>query len=418
MNDVRFDATLVAAAKRRSDDTNTFATTTMKRITAIASPDPKPRRWIFRLHKPALALAAFVAVVLLGSAVYAAVHFAPAFIQMLGKEKNSRGATEYSVSGFMQCAERNSEPATNRFEIKSDAPHLSDDEVHKIIQAKCELKWLETFPENHWPKQSTSDRKGGKTVTYARLDVLGTLDSLSPNALTITPPYTGTKPFMTQHGETIKTYASGEEVNLSAIKKGDAVFTIARFSEPANNWDTPPSRMGTFQPEQPKPLGIVGVFKLSLPLAYYTEKQSYITEIPECEGNTDELCPQTPSIDVYPRTGGEGATNPYHHDYAVYREISGEVTTLTSDTLTLKSRSGKLYSVTVGDDGFEAYNRDFTAPYAQDGIDAHLKVGSRVAIRYTQPKESDPTKISKDQVQMVSLQLEALNPKQGSVKQY
>lgn len=48
MNDIRLDATLVAAANRRSDDTNTFVTNTMKKIRilhaadSLAQPQPKP----------------------------------------------------------------------------------------------------------------------------------------------------------------------------------------------------------------------------------------------------------------------------------------------------------------------------------------------------------------------------------------
>lgn len=426
MNDSRFDATLVAAAKRRSDDTNTFVRSTMQKIRTTATVEPRRRRWILQLHRPAIALAAFVALIVLGGAVYAAVHFAPALVQLLGKQTNPRGATEYSVSGFANCAERKDGPITSRFEIKSDAPQLSDEEVQKILQAKCELKWLETFPEKHWPKQGPPSGawKEGDHVTYSRLDMLGKLESLDATTLTINVTHMGSKTYKTANGETIKTFTSGTEVAPNELKSGDAVFAIARYSEPTSNWSFA-ERKGDIttlpaQPEQPKLLGLVGAFKMTLPLEYYVEKQQYITEIPECMGNEGEFCPQTPSIDVYPRSGGEGSINPYRAEYPnpVSREISGEVTELTDDAITLKSRSGTLYSVTVGDAGFKAYNNGFTAPYAQNDIDAHIKVGSHVAVRYTQPNDADRTKISKEQVQMVVLQLEALNVKKGNVKQY
>lgn len=426
MNDPRFDATLVAAAKRRSDDTNTFVRSTMQKIKA-STPQSSPRKaWLFQLHRPAIALAAFVALIVLGGAVYAAVHFAPTLVQLLGKETNPRGATEYSVSGFAECAERKDSPVAKRFEIKSDAPQLSDEEVQKILQAKCELKWLETFPEKHWPKQGPPSEtwKEGDTVTYSRLDVLGKLEKLNTNTLTVNADFVGSKTYTTASGETIKAFAGGKEVALSDLRSGDAVFAIARYSEPTNNWSLSDKMKDNpnfvAQPEQPKLLGVVGAFKMTLPLEYYTQKQQYITEIPECIGNEGELCPQTPSVDVYPRNGSEGPINPYLVEYSdpEFREISGEITELTDDTMILKSRSGTLYTVTVGDAGFKVYNRDFTAPYAQNGIDAHIKVGSHAAVRYAQPKGADRTKVPKEHVQMISLQLEALNVKKGNVKQY
>src|SRR6185503_6151942 len=108
MKEYTFDAQIIAA-NPHSDNTNSFVKDVMEKIThqPIADAFPKERRgfvsWLQHMHKPAMALTAFVAVVLLSSAVYAAVHFAPALLQMLGKETNNRGATEYSFAGFKDC---------------------------------------------------------------------------------------------------------------------------------------------------------------------------------------------------------------------------------------------------------------------------------------------------------------------------
>jgi len=62
------------------------------------------------------------------------------------------------------------------------------------------------------------------------------------------------------------------------------------------------------------------------------------------------------------------------------------------------------------------YNRDFTTAY--DTIDATLKIGSTVMVMYNQPKDADAKTITKEQVSVVQLQLDALNPKKGNIKQY
>lgn len=421
MKDSTFDAHIVAASPH-SDETKNFVKRTMQKITAQT---PHKKRgfveWFTHLHKPAIALSAFVAIILLGGAVYAAVHFAPALLQMLGKETNQRGATEYSFAGFKDCSE-NEHNVAERFEVKKDA-NLSDEEVQKIIQAKCELKWLQSFPGKVWPTTGTNPAwKDGDTIYYTRLDMLGHYKGGSDTKATVD---TGDNAidFTTPQGEKIRAFAAGEEIKHSDLKPGDTVFTISRISETYRNmnkygWDKPKNELNLAPPqEQPKVIGLVALFKMSLPYEYYMQKQQLVTEIPECMGNPGEYCANTPSIDVYPRTSGEGASNPYATPIAngEYREISGTVIELGDDTLTLKSRNGNSYTITVGDAGFKVYNRDYASAYSD--IDAKVKVGSNVAVRYNQPKNADAKTITKEQVQRVVLQLEGINPKK-SVKQY
>ena len=429
MKDHTFDARIIAAAPP-SDKTNSFVKDVMKKISqqSLTGTLPRKRRgfvaWFTHLHKPAIALAAFVAVVLLGGAVYAAVHFAPALIQLLGKETNQRGATEYSVAGFADCA-GNHTPALQRAEIKKDA-NLSDEEVRKILQAKCELLWLQDFPGKKWPPYGTNaEWKDGDTIYYTRIDMLGKYQDGTETYANINLGDNLVK-FTSPQGEKITAFAAGEEISLADIKPGDTVFTISRISETYRDMSKYMSgAKDTLNPRieiprsEPKVIGLVALFKMSLPYEYYMEKQQFVTEVPECFGNPGELCPSTASVDVYPRSGGEGAQNPYMRPYNetdVSRQISGTVTELSDDTLTLTSRSGKLYTITVGDAGFKDYNQNHTKAYGE--TDVTLRVGSTVQVMYVQPKDGDPTKVGKDQVRLVALQLDTINPKKGNIKQY
>ncbi len=421
MKDYTFDAKIVAASPY-SDKINSFVKQTMQQINRAHPPKKQSFVLWAQLHKPAFALLAFIAVVLLGSAVYAAVHFAPAFVQLLGKETNQRGATEYSIAGFGDCA-KNDGPALKRLEVKKDA-NLSDDEVHKILQARCEMLWLQNFPGKVWPTTGTNaEWKDGDTIYYTRLDMLGGYKNGDQNHATIdfggnvvehTPP----------NGEKIRAFAAGEEIQLGGLKPGDTVFTISRVSETYHEmkgavFNKSMNQLNVYPSEQPKVIGLVALFKMSLPLDYYIEKQMYVTEVPECPGNPGELCPNTASVDVYPRAGGEGASNPYRTPFTesnIMRQISGTVTQLGDDTLTLKSRSGKTYTVTVGDAGFKDYNQNYTQAYGSE--DVTLRVGSTVQIIYVQAQNDDVTKITKQQVERVTLQLDSLNPKKDTIKQY
>ncbi len=422
MKEHAFEAQIIAASPY-SDKTNSFVKDVMQKITQ----QPTLRRgfvdWFLHLHKPAIALTAFVAVLLLGGAVYAAVHFAPALIQLLGKETNSRGATEYSVAGFADCA-ANHTPALQRIEIKKGAS-LNDDEARKILQAKCEMLWLQDFPGKEWPTYGTNPEwKDGDTIYYTRIDMLGNYKDGNDTYANVD---TGNNPikFTAPQGEKIRAFAAGEEIALSDIKPGDTVFTISRVAETYRDMNKYMSGAKDqnvhveIPHSEPKVVGLVALFKMSLPYEYYMEKQHYVTEIPECFGNAGELCPSTASVDVYPRVGGEGAQNPHLRKYLendVSRQISGTVTELNDDTLTLKSRSGKLYTVTVGDAGFKDYNQNYTKAYGE--MDVTLRVGSTVQVMYVQPKDDDATKIRKDQVLRVILQLDEINPKKDDTKQY
>lgn len=410
MKDVSFEAKLIAA-NPRSQKTDSFVKNVMNQLSP-QSEAPSRLSWLHHLPRPAIAVAGFVGVVLVGSAAYAAVHFAPALVQLLDKQTNSRGATEYSIANFKDCQSQ-AGGALQRVEVKKGVS-LSDEEVKKIVQAKCELQWLQTFTGHAWPATDTAHLKDGDTFSYPRTDRLGIFVSATESMAKIS---TGdiVDDYQAASGEKIRAFAAGEEIALSDLKPGDTVFTISRISEAYQRVTGP---RGTVRPvaDSPKIVGTVGLFKMSLPQEYYQQKQQLVTEIPACIGNEHELCAATPSVEVYPRSG-EGGKNPLAQIKAdvTYRQISGTVTELRSDGLTLKSRLGTVYHVTVGSNGFAAYNRDYAQLY---GEETKVKVGSSVMVYYAQPQHADPKEITPEHIQMVNLQLETLNPKTQPLKQY
>jgi hypothetical protein len=427
MKEIIFD-TMLVAANPHSDHTNTFVSKTMQRIRLQDQKLPAQKTGLFtrlkRLHAPAMALLVVALLALLSGVVYAAILFAPDFIKIIGKDTTKRGTAEYSVTGFNDCAKEDMQ--VDRFEINSEAPQLSDEEVQKIIQAKCELKWLAQFPGKMWPTYGTNPEwKDGDTIYYTRTDILGKLKYVKSEGAGITHGREQIPiDYKTVGGEQLKAYHRGVEVPIGDLQPGDTVFTIVRASEtywdPSKYFMNPDSTSQTPPPtdNNMKTLGLIALFKLTLPYEYYLEKQNYLTEVPVCMGNDGEYCPSTPWIDIYPRSGGEGAANPHlvASQDSAFREISGTVTELSDDRLTLKSRSGNIYTVTVGDAGFKEYNRVYTGAY--DDVDATLRVGSTVGVRYAQPKNADPKTIAKEHVMSIGLMLESLDPKRGSIKQY
>ncbi len=214
----------------------------------------------------------------------------------------------------------------------------------------------------------------------------------------------------TQNGQAIQAFADGKQIPLRDVKPGDTVFTIVRVAE------TYHKNPGNTAPAEPRPLGLVAVVKLSFPLAYYHEMQSYLTELPACDNNPGESCPQTPSIDIYPRGEDGGRLVPVQSaEDSVSHSVSGTVTKLDSNALVLQGRSGKEYTVMAPSGTFDTYNNSYAHNYTD--IDAALHPGSTVMVNYLQPPHANPQVITADQIVMMSLQLEGLNPK-GTVKPY
>jgi hypothetical protein len=417
MKDAHLESQLVAATPH-SDNTNKFVTDVMHKIKTQSLTVRLPAKqrksfigWVRHLHRPALVALAVAAAALLSTAVYASIQFAPALVKILGKD-TAHNRTQYTVSNFDDCSKNDGK--LNKFELNSQAPALSDDDVQKIIQAKCETQWVNDFASKTWPTYGDHQEwHDGDHVYYARPDIMGTFVSAQTDKATINfvdQPQN----YTVQNGQQIKTYAEGQEVPLSQLKPGDTVVAVVRVQETYHPLDrnAPPVS------SQPTPVGLIALVKMSLPEKYYRTMQQYITEVPECVGNPHEYCSNTPSVDVYPR--GEGGNNPKADPKnTVFHEISGKVTALEPNALTLESTSGAHYTVTLSGPEFATYNSNYAPTYAQEGIDAELKIGTTLSVRYLQQPHDNPKTITQQQVVAIQLKLDSLNPKHDTnIKQY
>jgi len=381
-------------------------------------------RWLRQLPV-ALAIAVIVAsVVGLSGMVYAAVRYVPALVKVTESTETARGTKAYWAPGFKDCTS----DGTQRFEVRKDAPALSEADVQSIIQARCETDTAGKFVQHAWPTYGANKVwKTGDLIYYAQPANEGSLQKVSSTSVTVSE-YSGntltSKMYKVQAGKTLTVYANGVQVPLSSLHKNDTVYVINRISEKYTDFkDLKPIKSeGSIQymtpggAPQPKPVGTIGLIKLSQPLRYYGTMQNYLTELPPCMGNAGEFCPSTGSIDVFPRVGGEGASNPdlVMSSKNVYRQISGTVTSLDDTALTLKSSSGKLYSVTAPQGAFADYSTNYAPVYGAVGV---LKIGTSVSVRYSQPAGAKAQTITPNQIMSVELMLEG-DIKGGKDTQY
>jgi hypothetical protein len=352
-----------------------------------------------------LVFAIVIAATLASGVVYASVRFVPDLIQIIDKKVNSEGRTEYTAPGFASC-DTTSGPKLDTFEIKQGTD-LSDSEVKKVLQAKCELLGMAKFASDTWPTYGQRKAwQNGDTIHYTRPDLLGTVQKIDDRSVIILHNG-GTKTYTTFENKKLEAYLRNERIDLSTIKPGDLVFAITRVRETYYTHRTGKEDPGV------RDLGIVAVVKMILPERYYFGMQSYLYEVLPCMGNPDERCATgmaTGSIDVFPRTNGEMAINPDVRpstDTTLAREINGMVTTIKPNAFTITSTTGRIYEVQLAKSLLDLYNSGYAPQYysqpgaAPDKI--RIRPGSRVSILYTQSASDNAQQIAHTDIVRVML---------------
>jgi hypothetical protein len=408
---------ITASRPENFEVNNVFVDRTMRQVLNIASYTPikeqnVPKISLFKRFS-LLPIPLMIAIVVFGlcitsGAAYAALKYVPNLLNITSKTTSQRGTTEYAIANFEQC-QADGLQKVDRFELKKSATTQTNEEIIKILQAKCELGIIDKFVKDKWPTLQVSNKSGKNFSTYARADVIAQYSSKSNNKLVYV--FNGKAERKTPPRDTkLRAFDQGKEVSFKDIRKGSTVFVITEVKESRET--------KTGSNPSTEVIGVLGIVRLSLPAEYYYEKQNLLTEVTRCIGNETARCPSTASIDVFPREpNSEGASNPYFKNQdGVYREISGEIQKLDTSNMTLRASSGAQYVISLPNGAFKRYNTEFAKNYTD--VDASLKIGSNISIRYTQPANADPKQITPEQVQAVSLLIDMLDKKDGYVKQY
>lgn len=348
------------------------------------------------LHGAGLVIAIVAAAIFITGVAYASVQFVPDLIRIIHKKQNAVGRIEYDVPGFERC-DHSGRPAQDKFEV-SPAARLSDDDVEKVLRAKCELMQLDTFVRATWPTYGDhKEWKDGDHIYYARTDVLGKVITIDKQTLTLQNDG-GVNPTATYkafNNQGIVAYNRDQQIDIGTIKPGDFVFSVLRVSEVYHSPETLKGQdAGRIMAQSPpKPLGLIAVVKMSLPEQYYASLQQYVQPVVPCMGNMQERCSNGPDgmmLDIFPR-GNEFMRNPYaraDRGELEPREVSGQVTAINEQSLTLKASSGTVYTVAIDKSVVDSYNTG-VAPSYDYGDEALVRSGSWISVAYKQKPGED-----------------------------
>lgn len=124
-----------------------------------------------------------------------------------------------------------------------------------------------------------------------------------------------------------------------------------------------------------------------------------------CYGNAADTCDVLPAADFYP-SGSEDALNPAFNSGVNddRREIAGDITQVSGNTVTLKTTSGRVFRVKFPIDAVTWFNENRLANYP--GLPA-VGVGSTLAVMYGQPTGHASTTLEPNQLISSQLKLGA-----------
>lgn len=398
MKDAELEALLLAARPHHADKYSVATTqimehiTSQRQITTYLNDAPRSRSLITRLqalHGLSLVLAIIIAAICMAGVVYASTQIVPDIIRVFNKKQTTTGRIEYDAPAFAHCYQKG-DRSLDKFDV-SPAAHLSDQEVEKILTAKCELMRVDAFIKSKWPTYGDhATWREGDHIYYTRADVLGEVQSIDTQTLVLSNGNANPVQYKAFNNRPIQAYLGGKPVDIAMIKPNDYVFSVVRVSEVYHTPETlrGPHANEIMQNHTATSLGLVAVIKMSLPERYYTTLQNYIEPVVACTGNPSEHCPGELSgvmIDVFPRD--EALTNPYARpdssDLQAY-EITGMVTALTSESVTIKASSGAQYVLTMDTPVIDTYNSGVAPTYPWPPDKTQVQIGSRLEILYRQ----------------------------------
>lgn len=154
---------------------------------------------------------------------------------------------------------------------------------------------------------------------------------------------------------------------------------------------------------------LVAVVKLSQPIRYYDQHAwSSLTEIIPCQGNPNDDCltGNAAAIDLYQDFGN---TDPN----AQMKEIQGFITAINGPSVTIKSSSGSLFTITTPTDIVTDFNTNRSAGYNNKTV----KIGSGLSVRYMENPKQHSKAIPGTSTLSVQLQLEMVS-KGGPINAY
>jgi hypothetical protein len=312
-------------------------------------------------------------------------------LELLREHINQSGRKEFEINVPAQkCNTEYKENLTNQFEIKKGTT-LSTVDAKKVIEAACNQAVAQKF-------LSSIGIEGPDNTSTATWMVSQVVEK-TENTLTLKTPDATTTTFPFMINEDTKVYKDAVVVPLSTLKAGDIIFPLV-VTQYAN------AKGGD-------PLKSVIIGLSILPDApafewYNLSLQNSVTQIQTCNGNPQDRCSFTGSIDFFPSGGGEANTrNPFYtqSEDGEIKEITGVLTEIRDTQVTIRTSSGRNFTIIFGSDPVSEFNRDGAKYYNNDKV----TLGDTLWVTYDEPAVMHATTIHTNQIYNAVLMVEFID---------
>ena len=313
---------------------------------------------------------------------------------------NQFGRTQV-IASFENCTNQSNETT---FEIKRGST-LDPSEIGKILQARCELESLREWsgankpPKGPNPSMQETEGNYSQTMKMAS-SVASKVVSLDATSLTLTgDEYNTPKDPLVITPET-EYIVGNHQANKNEIHPGDAVLYVHDLTY---EFVTVKTETGYDTSSHTTKQVTTHVVKVDLPFEYYGPgKQNQIAKREPCMNNTQDSCVQTAAIDIYEDYSGgiQGFDDPANSTKE-YREIQGIMTEHNGATVTIKSSSGRIFTMTTPSDIITNFNQNRSAEY--NGVT--IAPGDLLMVRYIVDKTDDGLTLEGLQVNSVYVAL-------------
>ena len=404
-----FEALLLAAKPKNYSGDSQFTESVMQKVhgseilsSAVRKTNVNKKETFMTKIKrlPAFALIAIVlsmALFLSGSA-YAAYQllWPKPEVQVSAPEKSISGRDEVALS-IEQCGD--STLATH-YELKKNAT-ITSSQIAGVVQARCELDTIGTWAQNTFPhdERFAQQNKAAHDSTMLNTSMATHIKSKDDSSIT----FTG----LTKYNQADKTLAAtastryiadGRDVKADQITENDPVVFIT--TEVYRVGDSTHCGQSCSIRSEYVSSTLQAVVKLSLPFENYDQfAWQSLTEKQVCQGNPNDTCLTgfVGGIDLYL---GTAQMKP---NESMMKEIQGVITDINGKSVTIRSSSGNLFTLTTPTDVVTSYNTNKAAQYYNNQT---VKVGSRLIVSYIEKENEHSKNLTSSSLSSIQFQIE------------
>lgn len=310
-----------------------------------------------------------------------------------------------TIASFTDCQDQQTQAT---FEIKQGST-LEPSEISKVLQARCEMTAIRAWTgESKTPDGSFRPPEPGVAIKeeISSSSVASKISAINNTSVSlIGDEWNSPKESLAITPDT-KYIANNAEATANEFHVDDAVIYVQKHTM---KYTTIKTDTGSSSTGEAVKSTLTYLIKVGLPFEYYGPgKQNQLAERTPCLGNEQDSCVQAARIDLFGPLAGRPTPS-----VTAIRDIQGIITKHEGTSLTIKSSSGRLFTMTTSSDVIREFNETRSGVYNNVTVD----VGDMLSIQYLEDIHSHAIILNPSQINHIALTLTMIQ-KSDPLKKY